>query len=77
MKEENETIIRALNKYGRVPQTYELLNEIERLNNIIEELGKWIQRQAVENDDSTIISKSYKFALYNILDKLQELKERK
>lgn len=35
MNKENQTIIRALNMYGRVPQTYELLNEIERLNNII------------------------------------------
>ena len=37
---ENETIIRALYMYGRVPEQWELLNEIERLNNIINEL-KW------------------------------------
>lgn len=37
MKEENEAIIKALNIYGRVPETYELLNEIERLNNKIKE----------------------------------------
>lgn len=40
MKEENEAIIKALNIYGRVPETWELLNEIERLNNIIDELEK-------------------------------------
>ena len=40
MSEENETIIRALNKYARVPETYELLNEIDRLNNIIDELRR-------------------------------------
>ncbi|MBQ1793683.1 MAG: hypothetical protein II006_03415 [Peptostreptococcaceae bacterium] len=38
MKEENETIIKALNMYGRVPKQWELLNEIERLNNIIKYL---------------------------------------
>ena len=33
-------IIKALNMYGRVPETWELLEEIERLNNIINELSK-------------------------------------
>ena len=37
MNEENQTIIKALNMFGRVPEQYELLNEIERLNNIINE----------------------------------------
>ena len=40
MKEENKAVIKALNMYGRVPETWELLEEIERLNNIINEL-KW------------------------------------
>lgn len=31
MREENQTIIKALNMFGRVPEQYELLNEIERL----------------------------------------------
>ena len=31
MREENQTIIKALNTFGRVPEQYELLNEIERL----------------------------------------------
>ena len=35
MKEENQTIIKAINMFGRVPEQYELLEEIERLNNII------------------------------------------
>ena len=35
MKEENKAVIKALNMYGRVPETWELLKEIERLNNII------------------------------------------
>ena len=40
---ENQMIIKALNMYGRVPETWELLNEIERLNNIINELEKWLE----------------------------------
>lgn len=39
MKEENQTIIKAINMFGRVPEQYELLEEIERLNNIIKEQG--------------------------------------
>ena len=35
MKEENQAIIKAINMFGRVPEQYELLEEIERLNNII------------------------------------------
>ena len=42
MKEENQMIIKALNMYGRVPETWELLKEIERLNNIINELDEHI-----------------------------------
>lgn len=38
MKEENKTIIRALNKYGRVPQQYELLNMIDELEKSNKEL---------------------------------------
>lgn len=38
MKEENQTIIKAINMFGRVPEQYELLEEIERLNNIIKRL---------------------------------------
>lgn len=37
---ENQMIIKALNMYGRVPETWELLEEIERLNNIINDLLK-------------------------------------
>lgn len=35
---ENKSIIKALNMYGRVPEQWELLEEIERLNNIITKL---------------------------------------
>ena len=38
MREENLTIIKALNMFGRVPEQWELLKEIERLNNIIKDI---------------------------------------
>ena len=34
-KNENQVIIKSLNMYGRVPEMWELLEKIERLNNII------------------------------------------
>ena len=43
---------------------------------ILRDLEEWLKEQAYKNDESTIISKSYKFALYNIVDKIQELKEK-
>ena len=43
MKEENQAIIKALNMYGRVPEQWELLNEIERLNNIINRTTKYVE----------------------------------
>ena len=46
---ENETIIRALYMYGRVPEQWELLNEIERLNNIINESAEEILKELEEN----------------------------
>ena len=53
MKEENETIIKALNMYGRVPKQWELLNEIERLNKENEELKKMceIYSKSLYNSD--------------------------
>lgn len=40
MNLENKAVIKALNMYGRVPEMWELLKEIERLNNIINEIEK-------------------------------------
>ena len=39
-------IIKALNMYGRVPETWELLEEIERLNNIINQLERLVDDYA-------------------------------
>lgn len=63
MKEENETIIKAINMYGRVPEQWELLNEIERLNNIINEYEKWLKAHLDEE-----------FYWFKMYDKLQSLK---
>ena len=44
-RNENQIIIKALNIYGRVPDQYELLEEIERLNNMIERLNNQLQQK--------------------------------
>ena len=70
---ENATIIRALNKYGRVPQSHELLDEIENLqqelqrkDNIINELKEWVEDKE-ERDCSDCLCYSF------VLDKINEL----
>lgn len=69
MKEENKTIIRALNKYGRVPQQYELLNEIDRLETIIDEIEYYVLNEYYFDDvGMKIIDRS------KLQDKIQELK---
>ena len=54
---ENQIIIKALNMYGRIPETWELLEEIERLNNIIKEVREYIKnhREAVDERAGHII----------------------
>ena len=42
---ENKAIIKALDMYDRVPEQWELLEEIERLNNIINELENYLNEQ--------------------------------
>ena len=66
MKEENQTIIKALNMYGRVPEQWELLNEIERLHNIIKEVREEIQFIDIE---SYLIKHEDLKKLLEILDK--------
>lgn len=81
MREENEAIIKALNMYGRVPEQWELLNEIERLNNIINELEKVLNKNVeltyVHNGkrqyNKTLTEGGLLFRDY-IKSKLQELK---
>ena len=64
-------IIKALNMYGRVPETWELLEEIERLNNIINELEKYLNEQV---DYMTHHSIERMVAFDCCRHKLQELK---
>ena len=79
---ENQMIIKALNMYGRVPEMWELLEEIERLNNIINELEKEIDRLLERQYESERFAKEQGFDTYlpakeNLLyvkNKLQELK---
>lgn len=77
-------IIKALNMYGRVPETWELLEEIERLNNIINELEKYcieeiedyskeIKSQYI-TDNTRVQYEGEKVCFEDILDRLQELK---
>lgn len=69
---ENQMIIKALNMYGRVPEQYELLEEIERLNNIINGMEKFFQ-YAYDNEVRPLNDR--KVSVWTIcLDKLQELK---
>lgn len=62
---ENNILIRTINNFGKIPETSELLDEIDRLNNIIDELEKYI----IENKQGYIIRSD------KLLDKLKELKE--
>lgn len=72
---ENLTIIKALDMYGRVPEQWELLNEIDRLNNIINGMEKFFK---YEFDNEVRPLGSYKVSVWTIcLDKLKELKEGK
>ncbi len=68
MNEENKAVIKALNMFGRVPKQWELLNEIERLNNIINELEYWLRKNLPIRE---------KQDLQLVLNKLEQLKKKK
>ena len=74
MKEENQTIIKAINMFGRVPEMWELLNEIERLNNIINELEKYIKTDAKIELYKDVSGFRTFVDGQDLLNKLQELK---
>ena len=67
MKEENKAVIKALNMYGRVPETWELLKEIERLNNIINKGIKYIEKHYTIKKEETIYMTEDTKELLNIL----------
>ena len=63
-------IIKALNMYGRVPETWELLEEIERLKNIIKEVREYITYWHYRNDFRiNSFTTGVKEELLEILDK--------
>ena len=66
MKEENQTIIKAINMFGRVPEQYELLEEIERLNNIINEINSIVEYWGYDKEHNDI--SSFRMAMKNIKD---------
>lgn len=68
-------IIKALNMYGRVPEMWELLKEIERLNNIINELEDRLQRIR-NNECEKLAMKAARLGIPSsqLLDKSQKLK---
>lgn len=65
---ENQMIIKALNMYGRVPETWELLEEIERLNNIINELEKY----CIDEKEDLISGCEVCEDILKMIDKLKE-----
>lgn len=52
---ENQSIIKALNIYGRVPEQWELLNELDKYKNVIDKIDKLI------NTDYGWVSYYYKY----------------
>lgn len=89
MNNENKSIIKAINMFGRVPEQWELLEEIERLNNIIEknkysadELNEIERLNNIINELERYINEEYIydelgmkiFDASTLQDKLQELK---
>lgn len=71
---ENQMIIKALNMFGRVPETWDLLGEIERLNNIINELEKWLVEWREMLDCPDFYEEGIIDCINDTLTKLQELK---
>ena len=51
MKEDNQAVIKALNMYGRVPKLWELLEEIERLNNGLKDIKWYIEKNKTSFSD--------------------------
>ena len=69
MKKDNQAVIKALNMYGRVPEMWELLEEIERLNNIIN-----IANKKLKNISKSSSAYNYQCKIEEVINILQELK---
>ena len=87
MNSENKLVIEQLNKFGRVPQTHELLQMIEQLQQqckkqkeIIDKVAEYIEKHIkYECDDAYNGMQFYSYHLYdfNKQDLLDILKEGK
>ena len=73
---ENKTIIKALNMYGRVPEQWELLQQIDQLTNNWNELEEWL-KSVVEYE--TLHKGNYMTVRgewgQEVLDKMKEIKD--
>ena len=87
MNSENKLVIEQLNKFGRVPQTHELLQMIEQLQQenkkqkeIIDKVAEYIEKHIkYECDDAYNGMQFYSYHLYDfnkqdLLDILKEVK---
>lgn len=82
MKEDNQAVIKALNMYGRVPKLWELLEEIERLNNIINELEEWLKYKKEQMEEFELYKRKETGAFWystmgnieTFIERIQELK---
>ena len=70
---ENKAIIKALDMYGRVPEQWELLEEIERLNNIINELEEWLYDNTNYEEYDRVEKDTFNY----VIKKIEELRNEK
>ena len=64
-------IIKALNMYGRVPETWELLEEIERLNKALLDIKEYVKELETEEYGSQLysIGSGEQIYILNIINK--------
>lgn len=75
MVKENELIIKQLNMFGRVPQTYELLDKIEMLEQQVKKQKEVIDRMKEEVKDqyrNGLIAESTKIIILDISKEVSE-----
>lgn len=48
---ENQSIIKALNIYGRVPEQWELLNELDKYKNVIDKIKEYCKNNINRYED--------------------------
>lgn len=75
MKEENQIIIRCLNKYGKVPETYDLLEKIDLLEEENQRLNNDIKILLKENEAKEKVIIEYENMRKEVINKLKEHKK--